>query len=74
MATPIVEARNVLGESVLWSPEQQSVYWIDGVAAEVLRWEAASRQHSAVKVPIDPPIGMIAAISERNGSGPVLST
>lgn len=66
VATPIVEARNELGESVVWSPELQSVYWIDGVGAEIHRWEVTSRRHSVVKVPVDPPIGMIAATSERN--------
>ena len=65
-ATPIVEARNVLGESVLWSADRQCVYWIDGVGTEIHQWEAQSRRHSVLKVPLDPPIGMIAATSEPN--------
>ena len=63
-ATPLVEARNVLGESVLWSSDLQSLCWIDGVAAEVHRWEALSRRHSVIKLPLDPVVGMIAATSE----------
>ena len=66
VATPLVEARNVLGESVLWSFDLQSLCWIDGVAAEIHRWEGLSRRHSVIKVPLDPVIGMIAATSERN--------
>jgi len=54
----------VLGESVLWSPHVQCIYWIDGVAAEIHRWEASSRRHSVVKIPLDAVIGMIAATSE----------
>lgn len=63
-ATRIVESHNALGESVLWSRAAQSVYWIDGVAAEIHRWEALLRRHNVVKLPLDPVIGMIAATSE----------
>ena len=62
--TRIVESHNVLGESVLWSHASQSVYWIDGVATEIHRWEFLLRRHSVVKLPLDPVIGMIAATSE----------
>ena len=65
-AIPIVDSRNVLGESVLWSPALQSAYWIDGLAAEIHRWQALSSRHGVTKLPLDPPIGMIAATSEGN--------
>jgi sugar lactone lactonase YvrE len=63
-AAPAVEARNVLGESALWSSDAQSVYWIDGVAAEIHRWDVSAHRHSIVKVPVDPVVGMIVATSE----------
>lgn len=65
-ATRIVDSHNALGESVLWSQALQSVLWIDGVAAEIHRWEPLSRCHSVVKLPLDPVIGMIAATSEAS--------
>lgn len=65
-ATRIVHSHNVLGESVLWSRGLQSVYWIDGIAAEIHRWEVLSRRHGVVKLPLDPVIGMIAATSEAS--------
>ena len=66
VAVPIVESSNVLGESALWSADEQSVYWIDGVAAEIHRWEPVAGRHSELKVPLDSTIGMIAATSERS--------
>lgn len=65
VAAPVVETRNVLGESALWSADLRSVCWIDGVAAEIHRWDVTSRRHSVLKVPLDSTIGMIAATSER---------
>jgi sugar lactone lactonase YvrE len=65
-AIPIVDSRNALGESVLWSAALQSAYWIDGVVAEIHRWEALSSRYSVTKLPLDPVIGMIAATSEGN--------
>lgn len=64
--TRIVDSCNVLGESVLWSQALQSVYWIDGVAAEIHRWELLARRYSVVKLPLDPVIGMIAATSDAS--------
>ena len=37
-----VDARNMLGESPLWSAHEQALYWVDIVAPAVHRWHPAS--------------------------------
>lgn len=64
-----VDCANELGESVLWSPEEGAVYWIDGIAPSLHRFVPATGAYLEARLPFDPPVGMIA----RADSGFVMS-
>ena len=38
----VFDARNAVGESPVWVPAEQSLYWVDIPARRLLRWHAAS--------------------------------
>lgn len=40
----VLDARCGTGESPLWSPAEQALYWVDIPAARLYRWDAASGQ------------------------------
>jgi len=40
----IVDARNAVGESPVWVPEENALYWVDIPAANLHRWSADSGQ------------------------------
>jgi sugar lactone lactonase YvrE len=40
----VFDARNAVGESPVWAPAEQSLYWVDIPARRLYRWHAASGQ------------------------------
>ena len=47
----ILDARNGVGESPVWMPTEQALYWVDIPARTLHRWDAASGQTSYWQVP-----------------------
>lgn len=41
----IVDARNGTGESPVWHPDEQALYWVDIPARQLHRWQAADGAH-----------------------------
>lgn len=41
----IVDARNGAGESPVWHPKEQALYWVDIPARQLHRWQAADGAH-----------------------------
>jgi len=41
----IVDARNSTGESPVWHPSEQALYWVDIPARQLHRWQAADGTH-----------------------------
>ena len=41
----IVDARNGTGESPVWHPKEQALYWVDIPARQLHRWQAADGAH-----------------------------
>lgn len=41
----IVDARNGTGESPVWHPGEQALYWVDIPARQLHRWQAADGKH-----------------------------
>ena len=41
----IVDARNGTGESPVWHPSEQALYWVDIPARQLHRWQAADGKH-----------------------------
>ena len=59
----IVDARNAVGESPVWVPEENALYWVDIPASGLQRWSAETGQVDAWKTP-----EMLACIA-RHGDG-----
>ncbi|POF44082.1 gluconolactonase [Pseudomonas laurylsulfativorans] len=59
----IVDARNAVGESPVWVPEENALYWVDIPAGGLQRWSAETGQVDAWKTP-----EMLACIA-RHGDG-----
>lgn len=38
----IVDARNAVGESPVWVPEENALYWVDIPSGGLQRWNASS--------------------------------
>jgi sugar lactone lactonase YvrE len=47
----IVDVRNAVGESPVWVPEENALYWVDIPAGALQRWSADSGQVDAWKTP-----------------------
>lgn len=47
----IVDARNAVGESPVWVPGENALYWVDIPNAELQRWSTTSGQVQAWKAP-----------------------
>ncbi|WPN32802.1 SMP-30/gluconolactonase/LRE family protein [Pseudomonas sp. P5_109] len=47
----IVDVRNAVGESPVWVPEENALYWVDIPAGALQRWRADSGQVDAWKTP-----------------------
>jgi D-xylonolactonase len=63
-AMSLVSSGDVLGESVIWTPGDKSVFWVDGLGPIIHRLEVASGRHSTFVPPIGLPLGMIAETSD----------
>ncbi|WPN45010.1 MULTISPECIES: SMP-30/gluconolactonase/LRE family protein [unclassified Pseudomonas] len=60
----IVDARNAVGESPVWVPEENALYWVDIPAGTLQRWSADSGQVDAWKAP-----QMLACITRHRDGG-----
>ncbi|MGB5827783.1 MAG: SMP-30/gluconolactonase/LRE family protein [Pseudomonas mandelii] len=60
----IVDARNVVGESPVWVPEENALYWVDIPAGGLQRWSADSGHVNAWKAP-----QMLACIARHRNGG-----
>ncbi|MEJ5059048.1 MULTISPECIES: SMP-30/gluconolactonase/LRE family protein [unclassified Pseudomonas] len=47
----IVDARNAVGESPVWVPEENALYWVDIPAGGLQRWDAETGHVNAWKTP-----------------------
>ena len=60
----IVDARNAVGESPVWVPEENALYWVDIPAGGLQRWSAATGHVHAWTAP-----EMLACVSRhRDGA------
>ncbi|WLI10212.1 MULTISPECIES: SMP-30/gluconolactonase/LRE family protein [Pseudomonas] len=60
----IVDARNAVGESPVWVPEENALYWVDIPAGGLQRWHADSGHVHAWKAP-----QMLACIARHSTGG-----
>jgi sugar lactone lactonase YvrE len=60
----IVDARNAVGESPVWVPEEKALYWVDIPAGGLQRWSAQSGHVHAWKAP-----QMLACIARHPDGG-----
>jgi len=60
----IVDARNAVGESPVWVPEENALYWVDIPAGGLQRWSAGTGHVDAWKTP-----QMLACIARRPDGG-----
>ena len=60
----IVDARNAVGESPVWVPEENALYWVDIPAGGLQRWHADSGHVHAWKAP-----QMLACIARHSMGG-----
>ena len=47
----VVDARNTIGESPVWSPRDAALYWVDIPAGRVLRWSPATGEQRSWQLP-----------------------
>lgn len=47
----IVDARNAVGESPIWSAREQALYWVDIPAGQLLRWDSHTAGTQSWKTP-----------------------
>jgi sugar lactone lactonase YvrE len=59
----ILDARNGVGESPVWLPEEQALYWVDIPAKRVWRWVAANGKTQSWLLP-----EMVGCIAHVNGN------
>jgi len=62
----IYEARSALGESALWSPKEQALYWLDQMRPEIHRLDPATGED--VKFDLDLPPQLGGLVPYKNGS------
>nr|BFE96258.1 hypothetical protein GCM10020185_67940 [Pseudomonas brassicacearum subsp. brassicacearum] len=48
----IVDARNAVGESPVWVPEENALYWVDIPSGGLQRWNASSGKKSRAGKPL----------------------
>lgn len=60
----ILDARNIVGESIIWSPDEKCLYWVDIVGSAIHRLDPISGQHDKWATPELP-----TSIGLRRGGG-----
>ena len=60
----VVDARNAVGESPVWSAAEQALYWVDIPAQQLCRWQAGSGQVTQWQAP-----EMLACIAQGTQPG-----
>ena len=60
----VVDARNAVGESPVWSAAEQALYWVDIPARQLCRWQADTAQITQWQAP-----EMLACIAQGTRSG-----
>jgi len=61
----IYEARSALGESALWSPKEQALYWLDQMRPEIHRLDPATGKDVKFEFDLPPQLGGL--VPRRNG-------
>ena len=49
----ILDAKTMLGEGSLWSPEKQALYWVDILGRKVMLFDPVSRENRVYETPSD---------------------
>lgn len=60
----VLDARNTVGESIIWSAEEEALYWVDIVARRIHRLEPGSGRHDRWDTP-----DFVTSIGMRAGGG-----
>ena len=60
----LVDAKDILGEGVIWNPDEQAVYWCDNLKSSIQRYHPATGDHRVWDMP--EPVGCI-VFRERGG-------
>ncbi len=47
----LVEAKDILGEGVIWNPEERAVYWCDNLKSNIQRYIPATGEHQIWPMP-----------------------
>ncbi|MHB1101907.1 MAG: SMP-30/gluconolactonase/LRE family protein [Devosia sp.] len=47
----VLDARNIVGESIIWSPGEQALYWVDIVGSRISRFDPAKGAHTSWPAP-----------------------
>ena len=64
----VVDARNTVGESPVWSASEQALYWVDILAPAVYRWHPASGERREWPMP-----AAVGSIGLREAGGLVVA-
>jgi sugar lactone lactonase YvrE len=64
----VVDARDVVGESPVWSARESALYWVDILSAKLQRWEPSTGRHSTWQLPT-----VVGSIGLRAKGGLVLA-
>lgn len=62
--TTVLDARNIVGESIIWSPTEQALYWVDIVGSAIHRLDPGTGVHQHWATPELP-----TSIGLRRGGG-----
>lgn len=63
-----LEAKDILGESPVWSREEQSLYWVDILKPSVRRWSAQTDEQRVWHLPAE-----VGSMTLRQGGGAILA-
>jgi sugar lactone lactonase YvrE len=63
-ATLVLDARDIVGESIVWSAAEAALYWVDIVGRRIHRLEPGSRRHDTWPTP-----DFVTSIGLRAGGG-----
>jgi len=53
----LVDAGDILGEGVIWNPDEQAIYWCDNLKSNIQRYDPATGEHRVWDMP--EPVGCI---------------